>query len=57
MSKKVLAKAGPDLRATLDAVSAKLTTRSMQEMNAAVQLRKQTPAAVARAFLEEQGLN
>jgi osmoprotectant transport system substrate-binding protein len=51
VSKKVLDKMGPEFAATLNAVSAKLTTEAMQRMNAAVDIDKQKPAAVAKAFL------
>jgi osmoprotectant transport system substrate-binding protein len=47
---------GPAFTATLEAVSAKLTTAAMQKMNAAVDLDKQDPAAVAKAFLQANGL-
>jgi osmoprotectant transport system substrate-binding protein len=53
---KVLAAQGPEFAATLDAVSAKLTTEAMQQMNAAVDLDKAKPAAVAKAFLDANGL-
>ena len=56
VSRKVLATQGPAFAATLNAVSAKLTNEALQSMNAAVDLRKQKPAAVARAFLLRNGL-
>ncbi len=56
VSNKVLAAQGPEFAATLNAVSAKLTNEAMQKMNAAVDLDKQKPAAVAKAFLEANGL-
>ena len=56
ISRRALRRGGPELSAAIDAVSRKLTTRAMREMNAAVQLRKQRPAAVAGAFLRAQGL-
>jgi osmoprotectant transport system substrate-binding protein len=55
VSRKML-DAAPGLADALDAVSAKLTTRAMQAMNAAVDLRGERPAAVARRFLREHGL-
>jgi osmoprotectant transport system substrate-binding protein len=56
VSKKVLSQQGPEFGATLNAVSAKLTTEAMQKMNAAVDLDKQKPAAVAKQFLQANGL-
>ena len=55
VSQKLLA-AAPGLAEAADAVSAKLTTEAMQEMNAAVALEGEAPAAVAQRFLHEQGL-
>jgi osmoprotectant transport system substrate-binding protein len=56
VSQKVLDQQGPDFADTLNAVSAKLTTEAMQKMNAAVDLDKQKPAAVARTFLQANDL-
>jgi osmoprotectant transport system substrate-binding protein len=56
VSKKVLTAQGPEFATTLNAVSAKLTTEAMQKMNAAVDLDKQKPAAVAKQFLQANGL-
>ena len=56
VSKKVLAAQGPAFEQTLDAVSAKLTNDAMQKMNGAVDLDKQKPAAVAKQFLQANGL-
>lgn len=56
VSKKVLDQQGPAFASTLNAVSAKLTNEAMQTMNAAVDLDKQQPAAVAKKFLEANGL-
>jgi len=56
VSKKVLAAQGPAFEQTLDAVSAKLTNEAMQKMNAAVDLDKQKPGVVAKAFLAANGL-
>jgi osmoprotectant transport system substrate-binding protein len=53
---KVLDTEGPEFAATLNAVSAKLTTAEMRRMNAAVVLRRQSPAAVADHFLRANGL-
>ena len=47
---------GPKLRATIDAVSRRLTTRAMREMNAAVDLDGEDPAAVAERFLVGEDL-
>jgi osmoprotectant transport system substrate-binding protein len=54
--KKVLTAEGPEFAATLNAVSAKLTVEAMQKMNAAVDLDKQKPAAVAKQFLQANSL-
>jgi osmoprotectant transport system substrate-binding protein len=56
VSDKVLAAQGPAFAETLNAVSAKLTNEAMQKMNAAVDLDKAKPAAVAKAFLQANGL-
>ncbi len=47
---------GPKLAAAIDAVSRRLTTRAMREMNAAVDLDGEEPAAVAERFLAAQKL-
>ena len=52
----VLEKAGPDFAKTVDMVSKGLTDEVMQELNARVDLDKETPEAVAGAYLEESGL-
>src|SRR3954471_19781097 len=51
-----LLRKSPSLRAAIDAVSSKLTTKAMRAMNAAVVERGETPAAVARKFLRAAGL-
>jgi len=56
VSKKVLTAQGPAFEQTLNAVSAKLTNDAMQKMNGAVDLDKQKPADVAKAFLQANGL-
>lgn len=56
VSSRVLEAEGPAFAETLDAVSQKLTTEAMQRMNAAVDIEKQQPAEVARAYLEANGL-
>jgi len=57
VSQKVLDQQGTDFADTLNAVSAKLTTEAMQKMNAAVDLDKQKAAAVAKQFLQANGLS
>lgn len=56
VNRKVISAEGPGFAQTIDAVSAKLTTRAMQKLNAAVDVDKETPADAARAFLEANGL-
>jgi osmoprotectant transport system substrate-binding protein len=51
-----LLRRSPELRTAIDAVSAKLTTKAMREMNADVVQRGQDPAAVAERFLRRVGL-
>jgi len=51
VSQKLVDEQGPEFADTLNAVSAKLTTEAIQRMNAAVDIDKQKPAAVAKAFL------
>ncbi len=56
VNQKVLDEQGPAFADTLNQVSALLTNDAMQEMNAAVDLDKQKPAAVAKQFLQANGL-
>jgi osmoprotectant transport system substrate-binding protein len=56
VSQKVLDREGPAFAQTLNAVTAKLTTEAMSKMNAAVDIDKRKPAAVAKAFLEANSL-
>src|SRR4051794_36704450 len=56
VSRNVLRAQGPQFARTLNTVSAKLTNEALQNMNAAVDLRKQKPADVARRFLQQHGL-
>ena len=56
MRKDLADRAGKDLPATLAAIQAKLTDENMQELNARVDLDGQEPAAVAKAYLTENGL-
>jgi osmoprotectant transport system substrate-binding protein len=56
VSKKVVAAEGPEFAATLNKVSALLTIPAIQKMNAAVALDQQPYPAVAREFLQANGL-
>jgi osmoprotectant transport system substrate-binding protein len=56
VSQKVLAAEGPAFAATIDRVSALLTTPVMRRLNAAVDVSHQDPAQVARQFLQAHGL-
>jgi osmoprotectant transport system substrate-binding protein len=56
VGKKVLSREGPAFAQTIDAVSAKLTNEAVQKMNAAVVIDKQSPADVAKKFLQANGL-
>ncbi len=50
-----LDKAGTDLPATIESVNKNLTADTMQEINARVDLDKQTPKAAAAAYLKDFG--
>jgi osmoprotectant transport system substrate-binding protein len=52
----VIKKAGPDFDATVALATEGLTDEVMQELNARVDLDKETPEAVAGQYLEESGL-
>ena len=52
----VIEKAGPDFAKTVDMTSKGLTDEVMQELNARVDLDKETPADVAGQYLQESGL-
>jgi osmoprotectant transport system substrate-binding protein len=52
----VIDKAGPDLQKTVELVNKGLTDEVMQELNARVDLDKQTPKDVAGQYLQETGL-
>jgi osmoprotectant transport system substrate-binding protein len=52
----VINKAGPDLAKTVELVSKGLTDEVMQELNARVDLDKETPEDVAAQYLQESGL-
>jgi osmoprotectant transport system substrate-binding protein len=54
--RSVLAAEGPEFAETLDKVSALLTLKAIQQMNAAVSIDRQTPASVAHQFLAANGL-
>jgi osmoprotectant transport system substrate-binding protein len=54
--KRALVEKNPSLAAAIDAVSAKLTTPAMRQMNAAVTQRGEQPAVVAERFLRQAGL-
>jgi osmoprotectant transport system substrate-binding protein len=56
MRKEVADKAGADLEKTLKDIESQLTDENMQELNARVDLDKQDPAQVAKAYLQETGL-
>ncbi len=48
-------KAGPDLQKTIETVNQGLTAPAIQELIARVDLDKETPADVAKAYLQESG--
>jgi osmoprotectant transport system substrate-binding protein len=56
MREETAERAGPDLPRTLEKIQARLTDENMQELNARVDLDGQSPAAVAEAYLTENGL-
>ena len=56
MRKETADRAGPDLPRTLEQIQALLTDENMQELNARVDLDGQQPAAVAKAYMTENGL-
>jgi osmoprotectant transport system substrate-binding protein len=53
MKASVAEKAGPDLQTTIDAVNKNLTARVMQELNARVDLDKETPEQAAGDYLQQ----
>jgi glycine betaine/choline ABC-type transport system substrate-binding protein len=53
--KSALDQLGPDARRTVELVQKGLTTQAMQELNSRVDIDKQTPAQVAKAYLSESG--
>jgi osmoprotectant transport system substrate-binding protein len=56
VKQSVLAAEGPAFEETLNKVSALLTIKAIQQMNAGVSIDKQTPASVAQQFLHANGL-
>ena len=56
VSKKVVSAYGAKFTNAVNALSAKLTNKAMIAMNKAVAVDKKTPAAVAKAFLQANGL-
>ena len=56
VSREVLRRQGPEFERTVNAVSATLTNKALQEMNGAVDLEGQKPADVARRFLQRNDL-
>jgi len=56
VKQSVLAAEGPAFAATLNEVSALLTIKAIQQMNAAVSIDKQSASSVARQFLVANGL-
>ncbi len=54
-SKQAADEAGPDLKETVEQVQQGLTERVMQELNARVDVDREEPRAVARAYLRESG--
>jgi glycine betaine/choline ABC-type transport system substrate-binding protein len=54
-SKKTADSAGPDLKETVETVQQGLTERVMQELNARVDVDREEPRTVARAYLRESG--
>jgi osmoprotectant transport system substrate-binding protein len=57
VDRKMLRAEGPAFRRTLDTVTGLLTNAALQDMNGAVDLRGQKPAAVARQFLARHNLD
>ena len=53
--KKTVDKAGPDYQATIEAVQSGLTEKVMQELDARVDIDKETPKAVAAEYLQSAG--
>jgi len=56
VSAQVLSSEGPAFAQTIDRVSALLTTTTIRQLNAAVDLYHQQPSLVAKQFLQQHGL-
>jgi glycine betaine/choline ABC-type transport system substrate-binding protein len=54
-SQATVDEAGPDFQETIEAVQEGLTLEVMQELNARVDVDKETPEAVATQYLQESG--
>jgi glycine betaine/choline ABC-type transport system substrate-binding protein len=54
-TKKVAAEAGPDFEETILQVQEGLDLKVVQELDARVELEKETPKAAAKAYLESAG--
>jgi glycine betaine/choline ABC-type transport system substrate-binding protein len=54
-SQSVVDEAGPDFQSTVEAVQENLTLEVMQELNARVDVDKETPEAAATSYLQEFG--
>jgi glycine betaine/choline ABC-type transport system substrate-binding protein len=54
-NKTTVDKAGPDFQGTIENVNTGLTAPVIQELNARVDLDKETPAAAAKSYLTEEG--
>lgn len=54
-SKKVVQQAGPDLEKTINQVNQDLDLKTIRELNARVDIDKQSPAAVAQEYLKSAG--
>ena len=55
VNNKAAEKAGPDLPKIVAQIQQDLSTKVMQELNSRVDLDKERPAAVARAYLQQFG--
>jgi glycine betaine/choline ABC-type transport system substrate-binding protein len=53
---EIAQQAGPDLPKVIGQIQEGLTDEVMQELNARVDLDKETPEQVAKAYLQESGL-
>ena len=56
IKKSLVSEEGPAFEETVNKLSSLLTTEAVQQMNKAVSIEKQTPAAVAKEFLKANGL-